>query len=372
MTFNDPNLPFGFNITGGTQQPNSEIGTPQADQYFMDGPSNYDDTCAIKCQEHIIQMFTEIDISEEQLVQDAMNYGWYTPGEGTAIGDIGYLLELYGVPVNRFEQANIYHLANELAQGHKVMVAVDSEELRNGPGLFESVWEALGLDAGADQAVVVSGIDTTEPDNPIVIVSDPGTGETAARYPLEQFLGAWQDSNFSMVSTQQPAPHSAPGMESFPYDLGYLPTVLDLPYEQFAAYDPYEWEQYFNVNDVVGSGADLDRSTWDYPALDSNSNYAVDSYAVDSYGDSSSALDDYDAWARDYANQLGGMALDSAEVALHCGDYETAAYYAGVAESDYADADYYDSYTDSYDSYYSASDDSYTDYSSDSYDDIGY
>src|SRR3712207_7822622 len=42
--------------------------------------------------------------------------------------------------------------------------------------------------------------------NPQVIISDPGTGEAAATYPLGQFLDAWRESEFRMIATEEPAP----------------------------------------------------------------------------------------------------------------------------------------------------------------------
>jgi hypothetical protein len=78
-----------------------------------------------------------------------------------------------------------------------------------------------------------------------VIVSDPGDGKAMARYPLEQFLSAWEGSHFTMVATQQPAPAHLPEMVHFDYASGHLGTIADVPYvefvEQFASH-PEAWE----------------------------------------------------------------------------------------------------------------------------------
>lgn len=116
---------------GGMQQPDPVIGTPEQDTTTFDGVRSYDDTCAIRCQEFILEQFTGQEVNEDALVQEARDMGWYAPGQGTMPQDVGNLLELHGVPVNQYESATTYDLANELAQGHKVMISVDSGELWN-------------------------------------------------------------------------------------------------------------------------------------------------------------------------------------------------------------------------------------------------
>ena len=219
------------------------IGSPESDAGAWDGPQSYQDTCAIRCQEFILEQFTGREIPEDALIQQAMNNGWYSPGFGTMQQDVGKLLEANGVSVTCYDDANIFHLSNELAQGHKVIVGVDSGELWKENPILESIGDALGI-SGADHAVVVSGIDTSDPDNVQVIVSDPGTGAVAARYPMDQFVDAWRDSGGFMVATQEPAPPHVPEMVGFNYDLGHLDRVWGLPYDAFMALidDPAAWD----------------------------------------------------------------------------------------------------------------------------------
>lgn len=163
---------------------------------------------------------------------EASTCGWYEPGGGTSPHDVGNLLELHGVPVHRYEDATIFNLTSELAQGHKVIVGVDSGELWNA-GLLEHVEDQLGL-SGADHALLVSGIDTTDPERVNVILTDPGSGDIAKAYPLEQFIEAWKDSRCFMVATAEPAPlEFNPGMVNFDYALGHLATIGQLPYDDF-------------------------------------------------------------------------------------------------------------------------------------------
>ena len=226
------------------------IGTPEEDAAQFPGAQSYPDTCAIRCQEFILELYTNQDIPEDQLIEQAMTHGWYTPGEGTPLQDVGNLLELNGIPVNRFEHANIFNLASELGQGHKVIIGIDSGELWGDNPVMEAIQDQFGLDT-ADHAVVVSGIDTTDPVNPHVLVSDPGTGEALGSYPLAQFLDAWADSNFNMVSTREPGPSYLPEMVNFDYDAGHIPEVTGITWEEFQTFEeqPGVWEDIFK-NDL--------------------------------------------------------------------------------------------------------------------------
>jgi hypothetical protein len=207
---------------GDNHHPHSVIGTPDQDIAFWEGKQLLSDDCAIKCQQFILEQFTGQHITEGTLVGEAMDHGWYAAG-GTEWAKIGNLLELHGVGVSHFENANQYDLADELAHGHKVIVGVEAGTLWNN-----------GQHSG--HAVVVSGIDTSDPDHMLVQVSDPGTGEALHAYPMEQFLDAWRGSHFTMVATQDPAPAHLPEMAHFDYETGHIHEIAGMPYDQFTTY----------------------------------------------------------------------------------------------------------------------------------------
>lgn len=163
------------------------------------------DTCAIKSQQLIMQQFG-IPATEEQLVQRALDLGIYTSDgtTGTSAQHVGILLDDAGIAINQTPNATIFDLTNELAQGHKVIVGVDSGELwARDRGLWEQFkewWEDLWGNEIADHALIVTSIDNTNPNDPRVVLTDPGSGEIR-HYPLEQFMNAWRDSSCFMVST---------------------------------------------------------------------------------------------------------------------------------------------------------------------------
>jgi len=189
---------------------------------------NYSDTCAIKSQQLILENFG-INLSEEQLRNEAMTYGWYTPGGGTPMEDVGKLLELHGVKVHQYVNGNIFNIVNELAQGHNVIMGVDSGELWH-YGFLEKLEDKLPGGERADHALIVSGIDTSDPADVKVIITDPGTGDFCKEYSFSLFVDAAKDSHFFMVTTHEPEPHV---FDSFGEGIQYLPYIGSMPYQDF-------------------------------------------------------------------------------------------------------------------------------------------
>jgi hypothetical protein len=238
----DPNHPSytseGPHSEGGDQMAHTGSGYGEATHNFGLPASehtsgyvhqSYADTCAVQCQHLILDSFG-IHVTEDQLVKEAEAKGIYAPGQGTRLEDVGKLLEAHGLAVHREMNANVFNLATELSQGHQVIVGLDSGELWHENSILQSIADAMGI-GSADHAVIVSGIDTTDPDHVKVIVTDPGTGDVAKEYPLNEFLEAWHTSQFSMVATSEPVPSWHPEMVNFDYQTGHLATVGGAPYE---------------------------------------------------------------------------------------------------------------------------------------------
>lgn len=205
--------------------------------YNPDVQQVYPDTCAIKSQQLIMQDFG-IEVSEMDLARVAAENGWYNGG--TAPADVGKLLELADIPVTRQEGANVFNLVSELAQGHKVIVGLDANEIWHNETISDKFlnWfqDFFGVQGG-NHALIVAGIDTSDPKNIQVIVQDPGSGEDGKPYPLNQFMDAWSDANCYMVSTDISAPEFAEGMQNFDQELGHIPDVAGVSYPDFQIFN---------------------------------------------------------------------------------------------------------------------------------------
>lgn len=174
----------------------------------------YDSTCAIRSQQIILRDYG-IDLSQEDLMAFAEQNGWFSEETGTPMGYVGFIMQSQGVTVHQKVGSTIYDLINELAQGHRIIVGVDSGELwadRNDDlweqtkEFFEDLWHGQ---EGADHALIVAGIEVNpkDPSDVTVILTDPGTGDLRIEYTLDQFMDAWEDSNCFMVATDNPAPY---------------------------------------------------------------------------------------------------------------------------------------------------------------------
>ncbi len=190
---------------------------PDFDPFVFQGNEGI---CAIRSQQIILRDYG-IDVSHEELVKMATENGWYDPETGTPAIHMSKILQEFKVPVTQQTDCTIYDIVNELSQGHRVIVAVDSGELWKEKDFGEpkvmkflqKVWEPIedfvSHDDGADHALIVAGVevDREHPEKSYVILTDPGTGTLRLQYDMDDFIDAWKDSGYYMVSTKIPAPY---------------------------------------------------------------------------------------------------------------------------------------------------------------------
>ncbi len=190
------------------------IGHP-AEDIFHWHQQEHSDTCAIVSQEFVLDQLTGQHIPEEQLRQEAMSHGWYTPGGGTPLDHVGDLLELHGVPVEREYGASLQDIANHLDAGEKVLVAVNAEEIwypDHSALSLAPLLNYLGIPGQpANHAVEVIGIDRSDPAHPQVILNDPGTADgRGLMVSADTFAHAHASSGGFAVFTAAHAPPVVP------------------------------------------------------------------------------------------------------------------------------------------------------------------
>lgn len=179
--------------------------------------------CAVYSQFRVLKEYG-FEGSVDDLVNESFEKGWTNEG-GTPIENIGKLLESHGVSCTQVVGANSYRLFAELAQGKQIIVGVDAGELWHG--------DAADGDAEADHAITVVGMDTSDPDNPCVIISDSAYGHIAKPYPLNEFIDAWKDSNCLMIVPDEPPPEemAIERLANFDYEAGHLENFGPFEYE---------------------------------------------------------------------------------------------------------------------------------------------
>lgn len=233
--------------------------------------------CAIYSQYNVLKDYGYTG-SPEDLIQEATDKQWYDPENGTSLENIGKLLEAHGVPCDMYINANQFNLMNELAQGKRVIVTVDSGELWADNGLSK-LGELLQdiLPGRADHALVVSGLDTSDPDNIKVILTDSGSGQAAVSYPIEQFEDAWRDGHCTMVVPKFPPPQELelPALANFDYMSGHIANIGEMSYDEWVADNNIEGQ---NLDDFlkleVSAGEDWEDCVQEY-YCDSNSDEFV-------------------------------------------------------------------------------------------------
>jgi hypothetical protein len=180
----------------------------------------------------VVDQATGMPISEAQLVSEAWGHGWLTQN-GTQPEDMGQLLEYHGISTHSGN--GIEDLMHELAEGHKVIVGVDSGELWETDGIFEDILHG----EQADHVIVVKGIKLNEEGNPVVVVNDPGDILGAGReYPIDDFMNAFEDGGCRYIATDNAPPDFDPLEVSFSKEL--FPSYKnqghsdDLEFDQYA------------------------------------------------------------------------------------------------------------------------------------------
>lgn len=208
----------------------------------------YSDTCAIMSQKIILDAYG-IHYTEDELREQAKELGLYTEGQGTSINDMGKLLIHNNCPCTNYIGGNIADIVKAFSEGKMVMMAVDSGELWR-TGFLGRLWEKLEdkipFIGGPDHALLVTGIDASDPEHVMVIVTDPGSGELNKPYPIEQFIDAAKDSNFFMTVTDTPRPNV---FEAYHVpEMTHLTKIGDLSYHEFIE----NFSQYFSKADSLG------------------------------------------------------------------------------------------------------------------------
>ncbi|MBP1673653.1 MAG: hypothetical protein H6Q25_1468 [Bacteroidetes bacterium] len=186
--------------------------------------------CAIQAQQLILSKYG-ISVSTNELFDVARMNGWFMDKLGSPLDYVGELLNHYQIPAVQMRNANIYHLINELSQGHQVIVGVDVNDLS-----LNEKWhryDEVMCGKEANHVLIVAGIDTKDPKNPKIILSDPSRPDAQKIYSAKQFMNAWEDSGFFMVATTQPAPlQYNPEMKYFDYNAGHIKKIADIAYTE--------------------------------------------------------------------------------------------------------------------------------------------
>lgn len=132
---------------------------------------------------------------------------------------VSIILKHYEVPVHTGYAKHFSTIVKELKAGNKVLAFINGQETWTNEYVSSTQSDTDNLrinrdDEGnfreADHALWITGIDYADPQNPMIVVNDPGQPDgKGKRYPLEQFVASWEDSQFQYTATGTSAPDSA-------------------------------------------------------------------------------------------------------------------------------------------------------------------
>jgi hypothetical protein len=190
------------------------IGDPANDMVVWHQQA-YSDTCAVVAQEFIIDSLTGEHVSEDSLIGEALDHGWYVPGGGTPLYHLGDLLQDHGIHIEKEHEATLADIAEKLRHHQKIIVGVNEEDIKYHQAPNDLLSSYPGIPGQrADHAVEVIGIVNTDPIHPMVILNDPAiSGGCGIEVPADIFEYAWSSSNCFMLSTTYVDPFTSSSRE---------------------------------------------------------------------------------------------------------------------------------------------------------------
>lgn len=215
-----------------------ETGQNIKDPIFIQQPDDH--SCALRSQQIILRDFG-IDIPFKDLEKIAKENGVYSD-EGTSMCDVGKVLDIAGVEMHQVIGCNMFDLTNELAQGHRVIVGVDANELWYNDSMTDKLknwFDDITGNQGGNHALIVAGVEVN-PNNPSdvkVVLTDPGSGDLRIEYPMKQFMDAWKDTNCFMAATDAPAPYQYDPISGMEIPSNF---VVEHQFNQFIAENSYQ------------------------------------------------------------------------------------------------------------------------------------
>lgn len=154
--------------------------------------SRGDVLCAVRCEEFILHSFG-IHKAIPELRDLALDNGWLTD-DGAYVKDLGNTAEHFGLKVEKMEDATLQDIIGAIADGKKVIAAVDGGELIGDP--LEERIEDVFVGKIVDHCVVVLSASVEDDE---IAIYDPAFGPIPLTVSIAHFLDAWDDSNYHCV-----------------------------------------------------------------------------------------------------------------------------------------------------------------------------
>ena len=153
--------------------------------------------CDFQCETYILKAFGKT-VEEGALAKESRQNYWLR-GEGTPLYNIGKLMELQGLLVNRRFNATLDELVEALAN-HKVIAVVNGDTLAGKE--IDIFANDFSFEDNPNHAVVVVSIDK---EAKTASIYNPATQQETTTYGLDRFVAAWNESRNYMVTARPKA-----------------------------------------------------------------------------------------------------------------------------------------------------------------------
>ena len=149
--------------------------------------------CNLQCEGYILRK-RGIKVDDDEICRMACDRGWLTD-EGTALHNIGRVLESFNVQVSRRYNCTVDDIRESLSAGRDVIAVVDGGELTDTAG--GEIFEDMIVGETPDHAVAILDYGETG-----MTVYNPETGNEQDVYPQSVFADAWADSkNYLIIAS---------------------------------------------------------------------------------------------------------------------------------------------------------------------------
>ncbi len=152
--------------------------------------------CVQMCEMLIMERLG-LNLEQESVVFEAEQNQWLEE-QGTKLYNIGRTLEQHGLAVSRLYECNLDDMEKALGRGDEVIAVIDSKELSKTIGENKAHDYLFGLEP--NHAVVVLSLDRAAD---TITIYDPNQNQPSATYPVELFVGAWEDSRYYMITANK-------------------------------------------------------------------------------------------------------------------------------------------------------------------------
>ncbi|MBP5715362.1 MAG: C39 family peptidase [Prevotella sp.] len=163
----------------------------------MAAKNTIDNLCVIKCEGYALRALGK-SLTDEELAKVSEEKGWLQD-EGTALHCIGQLSGYYGLYVSHRYDCSLDDIKDALENGDVVIAVIDNSELSLLPDFATKNDREYG--EKPNHSIVITDMDI---EKGVVTFFDPDQKEDNCKYPLETFVGAWNDSsNYLVIISNQ-------------------------------------------------------------------------------------------------------------------------------------------------------------------------